>query len=138
MDVFNWILWEGEIMDKEKTRGESSAPMILSVVGGFIGLPSALCGAACAAGLTAAAGKKVGESNEAGGIFLGLGIAGALVGIIFGLFSRSKPKFSGFMLLLATVLTSLTIFAANLLGIVPAALFLIASILSFNQKMVSA
>lgn len=115
-----------------KLRGTSNVPMVMGIIGGVLGLPGAVCAGACTAGLTAAAGST--NSSEIGNFYLGLGIAGAVIGLMFGILSKRFPKTSGFAMLAATFMSGLTLIAGNLIALIVTILFLIGAVFSFVQK----
>ena len=116
-----------------KVRGTSSAPIVLGIVGGVIGLPGAICAGACAAGVMSLSGDSA-LVNEVGNFYLACGIIGAIAAIVFGALSKRFPKIAGFGLLIAAVLSLITLFTFNFISLISAILILIAAILSFVQK----
>lgn len=115
----------------KKARGTSNAPIILGIVGGALGIPSALCSGMCASMV----GSTVEESNELGSFYLYGILIAAVIAIIFACVSRKNPKLAGVMLVVATLIMGiLTVASFNLLGIISTVLVLIAGIICFIQK----
>ncbi|WP_196888366.1 DUF4064 domain-containing protein [Aureivirga sp. CE67] len=143
-------------------KGTSSAPMILGIIGGVIGIPSALCAGVCgtvAGGLGAANLEKMGELNEnateedvvnalnsinesgiseaastTGSIILWVGIIAAILGLVGGIMGKPKPTVAGALMILAALMAMSSVFVGNLLSLLVGALFLIGGILCFTQK----
>lgn len=117
-----------------KVRGTSNAPIVLGIIGGVLGLPSAVCSGACAAGLSSIADASTTTSTAAGNTFMILGLIGAILGIIFGITSKRWPIPSGIGLLVATVISAITLITFNILTLIVVILLLLAAIFSFVQK----
>lgn len=115
-----------------KIRGTSSAPMILGIVGGLLGIPASFCAGACVAGIGGAAGSA--NASEMGSFYLGMCLLGSLLGLVFGFLSKRSPKFSGLMLILAAMMTGFTLIAGNMIALICAVLFLVGGAMSFAQK----
>ena len=112
---------------KGKKRGTSTAPIVLGLVGGILGLPSALFSGGCAAGLT--------SDSEIGDFYFGVGIVAALATIVFSCFAKRFPTLTGVILLICVALGMVAHFVTfNLLGIISVILTLIGAILCFTQK----
>lgn len=111
-----------------KKRGTSIVPMLMGIIGAVLQLPGALCAGACAAGLSS------GSSTEAGNTFLGIGLIAALIGFVCGLFGKKNPIFAGVGLLIAAVLTGVTLVTFNFFSLIALILFLIGGIMAFAQK----
>lgn len=117
----------------KKMRGTSNAPMVLGIVGGALGIPSALCSGMCASMIGSMESEEL--AGELGSFYLIGILAGAIISIVFACQSRKNPKMAGIMLIIATIIMGLlSAVTYNLLGIVSAILTLIAAILSFVQK----
>ena len=117
------------------------AALVLAIVGGFIGLPAAVCSGACAAGLTAvnemnvdsdgnvtnedAAGEK---ASEAGNVFMFLGLGGSLLAIIGGVCAVKPGHLATILLLLALIGNGLTLITFNPLSLMVVVFILLATI----------
>lgn len=113
----------------------SNAPMILGIIGGILGLPAAICSGACAAGLsTLADGATRQSSDDAGNAFLWIGILAALIGLLSAFVYKKNPKAWGAMMLLAGILSGVTLVTFNFLSLVVCILFLIGGVISLTQK----
>lgn len=119
-------------MTKAKVRGTSTAPMVLGLIGGILGLPAAVCSGACAAGLTSVVNEASAQST--GNFYLTLGIIGAIIAIVFSCLTKKAPILSGIMLLVATFLSGITLVTFNFLTLIVVILILIAGILCLTQK----
>ncbi len=117
-----------------KVRGTSNVPVVLGIIGGVLGLPAAVCSGACAAGLSSLSDTNTTTTNAAGNAFMTLGLIGAILGIFFAITSKKWPTLSGIGLIVATVLSALTLVTFNLLTLVVMILLLLAAIFSFLQK----
>ncbi|WP_196894929.1 DUF4064 domain-containing protein [Aureivirga marina] len=148
-------------------KGTSSAPMILGIIGGVLGIPSALCAGACGTAVGAMANsqeqinelERVGNLGEnltdedienlttvlsdpapyeaaatTGSIFIWIGIAAAILGLVGGIMGKPKPTIAGILMILSAVLVGTSIIVGNLLSIVVAIIFLIGGIMCFVQK----
>lgn len=73
---------------------KSSVPLIMGIIGGVIGLPSALCAGACTAGLMSLS-ESAADAGEIGSFYLWMGVIGAVVGLYAGIIGKSKSKLSG-------------------------------------------
>lgn len=113
----------------------SNAPMILGIIGGVLGLPAAICSGACAAGLsTFAEGATKQSTDDAGSVFLWIGLIAALTGLISAFTYKKNPKGWGAMMLLAGILSGVTLITFNLLSFVVCILFLIGGLISLTQR----
>lgn len=112
-----------------KKRGTSIVPMLMGIIGAVLQLPGALCAGACAAGLSSGS-----SSTEAGNTFLGIGLVAALFGFVCGLFGKKNPVIAGAGLLIAAVLTGITLVTFNFFSLIALILFLIGGIMAFAQK----
>ena len=113
----------------------SNTPMILGIIGGILGLPAAICSGACAAGLsTLADGATKQFIDDAGNAFLWIGLISALIGLVSAFLYKRNPKGWGAMMLLAGILSGVTLITFNFLSFVVCILFLIGSIISLTQK----
>lgn len=113
-----------------KKRGTSIVPMLMGIIGAVLQLPGALCAGACAAGLSSGSSS----STEAGNTFLGIGLVAALIGFVCGLFGKKNPVIAGAGLLIAAVLTGITLVTFNFFSLIALILFLIGGIMAFAQK----
>ena len=114
-----------------KQRGTSNVPMIMGIIGGVLGIPAAVCGGACAAGLGGAAGAA--DAAEVGAFYLALGVGGAILGFIGGLLGKKIPKIAGIVMLIATFMSGITAIT-NMLVWAVVILFLLGAIFCFVQK----
>lgn len=112
---------------------KSSVPMIMGIIGGVIGLPSAVCAGACVAGLSSLSETSQ-NAAELGSFYMWMGILGALLGIYSGIISKSKPKLSGILFLIATFMSGITMIAGNMIALLVTILFLIGSVFSFKNN----
>ncbi len=113
----------------------SNAPMILGIIGGILGLPAAICSGACAAGLsTLADGATKQSSQDAGNVFMWLGLIAAIVGLASAFLYKKNPKGWGAMMLLAGILSGITLVTFNFLSFVVCILFLIGGVIALTQK----
>jgi hypothetical protein len=113
----------------------SNAPMILGIIGGILGLPAAICSGACAAGLsTLADGATSQSSQDAGNVFMWLGLIAAIVGLASAFLYKKNPKGWGAMMLLAGILAGITLVTFNFLSFVVCILFLIGGVIALTQK----
>lgn len=118
-----------------KVRGTSNVPMVLGIIGGVLGLPAAVCSGACAAGITAAVNNAADSaSTAAGNTFMTLGLIGAVIGIIFAIMAKKSPVISGLGLVVATILSAITLITFNFLTLSVVILFLLATVFAFVQK----
>lgn len=117
-----------------KERGTSNVPLILGIIGGVLGLPAAVCSGACAAGLSAVSDSSEAATQAAGNAFLFIGLIGAILGIIFAILAKKSPNVSGLGLIVATVLTAITLATFNFLTFIVVILLLLAAIFAFVQK----
>lgn len=113
----------------------SNAPMILGIIGGILGLPSAICSGACAVGLsTLSDGAASQSSQDAGNVFMWLGLIAAIVGLASAFLYKKNPKGWGAMMLLAGILSGITLITFNILSFVVCILFLIGGVIALTQK----
>ncbi|MDR0599785.1 MAG: hypothetical protein LBG84_06890 [Treponema sp.] len=119
-------------------KGTSVVPLIMGIIGGVLSVPSAICSGACAAGLTSLAGDLSGTEDVSamtGGAFMGLGIAGGLLGLIGGILGKPLPIPAGIIMLISVALVAvMAVPTMNILGIVSAILLLVGCALCFAQK----
>ena len=116
-----------------KQRGTSNVPMIMGIIGGVLGFPAALCSGMCTAGITSLAGK--GDSaGETGTFYLAMGIVGAILGLIGGVLGKKSPKAAGILMLIAAIISGITVIIGNMLAAIVAILFLIGGAVCFAQK----
>jgi len=114
----------------ENQKQISNAPMILGIIGGVLGLPAALCSGACAAVLENASSN----STDSASSFLWIGLLSALMGLISSFVYKKNPKIWGGIMLLAGVLSAITLVTFNFLSLVVTILFLIGGLISLSQK----
>ena len=113
----------------------SNTPMILGIIGGIIGLPAAVCSGACAAGLSSLAKSSDRQSiDDAASVFLWLGLIAALIGLVSAFLYKKNPKGWGAMMVLAGILSGITLVTFNFLSFVVTILFLIGGLISLTQK----
>jgi RsiW-degrading membrane proteinase PrsW (M82 family) len=120
-------------MSKEKQI--SNAPMILGIIGGILGLPAAICSGACAAGLsTLADGATKQSTDNAGSAFLWIGLIAAILGLVSAFLYKKDSKKWGVMMIIAGLLSGVTLVTFNLLSFIVCILFLIGGVISLTQK----
>jgi len=78
--------------------------------------------------------RNTSSSTEAGNTFLGIGLVAALIGFVCGLFGKKNPVIAGAGLLIAAVLTGITLVTFNFFSLIALILFLIGGIMAFAQK----
>lgn len=116
-----------------KVRGTSNVPMVLGIIGGVLGIPAAVCSGACAAGLSSLS-TTTEQASSTGSFYMVLGLIGAILGIIFSVLSKKSPIVSGVLLLVAAILSGITLVTFNVMTLVVVILLLLAAIFSFVQK----
>ena len=116
------------------TKEKSSVPLIMGIIGGVIGLPSAICAGACAAGLSSFATSTSEEASEIGEFYLWMGVIGAILGLYSGIIGKSKPKLSGIIFLIATFMSGFTIIGGNILALIVVILFLLGAAFAFKNS----
>lgn len=117
-------------------RGTSVVPVVMGSVGAALQLPGALCGAACAAGISVAT-EVSSTGDEAGAIFLVLGIIAAIIGLVGGILGKPRPVGAGILLIIATLMTGFLVVMGLFLNFwtdIACILFLIGGIFAFTQK----
>ncbi|HEX6427790.1 MAG TPA: DUF4064 domain-containing protein [Niastella sp.] len=113
----------------------SNAPMILGIIGGILGLPAAVCSGACAAGMsTLAEGATEQTSSNAGNTFLWIGLISAILGLVSSFLYKKNTKTWGGLMLLAGILSAVTLVTFNVLSLVVCILFLIGGVIALTQK----
>lgn len=118
-----------------KKRGTSSAPMILGIIGGILGLPGAICAGACAVGVTSIdTANTAAEVSQIGNFYVVVGLIGAILGLVFGILSKRFPRLSGIVMIISAIFAGFTMIAGNMLALIIAILFLIGGCLSLSQK----
>lgn len=118
----------------ENQKQISVAPMVLGIIGGVLGLPAAVCSGACAAGITAAAdGSASASSTDTGMVFMWLGIVAAVLGFVSSFLYRKSPKLWGAIMILAAVISGITLLTFNILSLIVCILFLIGGVLAMVQ-----
>lgn len=119
----------------EKEKQISNAPMILGIIGGILGLPAAICSGACAAGIsTLADGASKQSSQDAGNTFMWVGLVSALIGLASAFLYKKNPKGWGGAMLVAGILSGVTLVTFNFLSFIVCILFLIGGVISLTQK----
>ena len=117
------------------SQEKSSVPMIMGIVGGVIGLPSAVCAGACVAGLSALT-ESADVASDLGAFYMWMGILGSILGLYAGIIGKSKSKLSGILFILATFMSGITMIAGNMIALVIVILFLIGAAFSFKNSKV--
>ncbi|MBS1587520.1 MAG: DUF4064 domain-containing protein [Bacteroidetes bacterium] len=113
----------------------SSAPMILGIIGGVIGLPSAVCSGACAAGISSMASNTTKEeAASTGNTFMWIGLIGAILGFIAAFLYKRKPGTWGLMMLIAGLLSLINLVSLNMMALIPGTLFIIGGAIALSQK----
>lgn len=113
-----------------KKRGTSNAPMVLGIIGGVIGLPSAFCSGACGAFT-----DEMLETSGTGEAYLYVLLVVSVLLIVFSCFTKKFPIISGILMALcAAVGLFFTIFSFNLGGVIAMAVGMIGAILSLVLK----
>jgi hypothetical protein len=119
----------------ENQKSISNAPMVLGIIGGILGLPAAVCAGACAAGITSIAdGASSQSSQDAGSAFMWLGLIAALLGLVSAFLYKKNPKIWGVMMIIAGLLSGVTLVTFNLLSLIVCILFLIGGAIALTQK----
>jgi RsiW-degrading membrane proteinase PrsW (M82 family) len=109
--------------------------MILGIIGGILGLPAAICSGACAAGLsTLADGATKQSTDNAGSAFLWIGLIAAILGLVSAFLYKKDSKKWGVMMIIAGLLSGVTLVTFNLLSFIVCILFLIGGVISLTQK----
>jgi len=113
----------------------SNVPMVLGIIGGILGLPAAVCSGACAAGMsTLAEGATEQTSSDAGTTFLWIGLIAAILGLVSSFLYKKNSKTWGGMMVLAGILSGVTLVTFNLLSLIVCILFLIGGVISLTIK----
>lgn len=113
----------------------SNAPMVLGIIGGMIGLPSAFCSGLCAGGVSGFAEGATKESiEEAMYVFMWIGFIAAILGLISAFLYRKNPKLWGIVMLIAALLSGITLFSFNVMSFLVCILFLIGGGIALTQK----
>ena len=115
--------------DKQK----SSVPMIMGIIGGVIGLPSAVCAGACTAGLMSLS-ESAADAGEIGSFYMWAGIIGAVLGLYAGVIGKYKSKLSGILFIIAALTSGITLIAGNIIAMIVLILFLIGAGFSFKNS----
>lgn len=112
-----------------KVRGTSNAPLVLGIVGGVLGLPSAICSGVCASAVEMDTDTGLTEFYLFGTAIISIAL------IVVACFTKKAPKLAGILMLLGT-LCGMILFVCsfNILGIIAMILTLIGGILSLVQK----
>lgn len=118
----------------------SNTPMVLGIIGGILGLPSAFCSGACA-GCFAVITSSTDELNknnisETVNIFLYLGLISSILGLISSFLYKQNQRRWGLMMVFAGILSVINVFSFNFLSLIVCILFLIGGgiILSGDKK----
>ncbi len=125
---------------QETGKGTSNGPMIAGVIGFVASIPGTICAGICGAGVDLfSAAATQGEMYGAGTTWIIINVAVALSGLVFGIMSKSRPRLSGFILILASILgLIITIITLNWFwGLITVASFLIGGIISLTQEKIS-
>lgn len=118
-----------------ETNKISNAPMILGIIGGIIGLPAAVCSGACAAGLSSLAENASEQSvSNTADTFMWIGLIAAILGLISAFLYKKNTKTWGILMIVAGLMSGITLVTFNLLSFVVCILFLIGGIISLTQK----
>lgn len=120
----------------------SNAPMILGIIGGVLGLPAAICSGACAAGLsTLAQANKATQSAQSMEsaeslvqAFLWFGLVAVILGLTSAFLYKKNPKRWGAVMLLAGILSGVTLITFNFLSLITCLLFLIGGAIAVAQN----
>lgn len=115
----------------------SNAPMVLGIIGGVLGLPAAICSGACAAGLSAIAAQGSTETQAAQGVvsmFLWFGLVSVVLGLASAFLYKKNPKGWGAVMLLAGILSGITLITFNFLSLITCLLFLIGGAIAVAQN----
>ena len=115
-------------------QGKSKVPMIMGIIGGVLGIPSAYCGGVCAGTADIIATSGASDGGDAMGTMMMLGLAGAILGLVGGIQAQKKPKRSGYFMIAAAVMSGITVLAANMLALFPTILFAIGGYISYKQE----
>lgn len=109
--------------------------MILGIIGGILGLPAAVCSGACAAGMsTLAEGATEQSSTDTGTTFLWIGLIAAILGLVSSFLYKKNSKTWGGLMILAGILSAVTLVTFNVLSLVVCILFLIGGVIALTQK----
>lgn len=118
-----------------KQKSISNAPMVLGIIGGILGLPTAFCSGLCAAGISGFAEDATKQSiEETTYVFMWIGLIAALLGLISAFLYRTSPKLWGIVMLLAALLSGITLLTFNFMSFIICILFLIGGFIALAQK----
>lgn len=118
-----------------ETNKISNAPMILGIIGGILGLPAAVCAGACAAGLSSLAENATEQSvSSTADTFMWIGLISAILGLVSAFLYKKNTKTWGILMIVAGILSGITLVTFNILSLVVCILFLIGGIISVTQK----
>lgn len=109
----------------------SIVPMVMGIIGGVVGLPSAVCQGACAAGIQGAAGR---EPDGAANFMLFAGLIGAVLGLYFGLTARKNPMRACIGMIIAAVVSAIGLLMMNLMALIPVICFLVGGIVAYTDR----
>jgi len=115
-------------------QGKSKVPMILGIIGGVLGIPSAYCGGVCAGTADIIATGGASDGGDAMGTFMILGLLGAVLGLVGGIQAQKNPKRSGYLMIAGALMSGITVLGANMLALLPAILFAIGAYFSLKQE----
>jgi hypothetical protein len=116
-------------------RGTSNIPLIMGIIGAVLMLPALFC-SACAAGV--AAGASGSDEATATAILIVIGLLPIGLGVVGGVFGKSKPLISMILLLSAAILTFIgwiLVMFASIFHLAALILFIVGGIMAKVQKM---
>lgn len=109
--------------------------MILGIIGGVIGLPSAVCSGACAAGISSVADNTTAEqASQAGDAFMWISLIAALLGLVAAFLYKKKPGMWGAIMLLAGLVSLVGLASLNMAALIPAILFIVGGAMALSQR----
>ena len=125
---------------QETGRGTSEVPMIMGILGAVMTIPGIICAGMCAAAGSTAEVLATGQSSGVGSFWMILNIAAAVLGLFFGITSKSTPRTSGVFMLSAAALTLVISFLTLnwMWGLMAVACFAIGGAISLTQDKISA
>jgi hypothetical protein len=102
--------------------------MVLGIIGGILGLPSAFCSGACAscfAVITSYTDELDNNISETVHVFLYLGLISSILGLISSFLYKQNQRRWGLMIIFAGILSGINVFLFNFLSLIVCILFLI-------------